>query len=79
MQLKQIYEGSKQNSVPVLVSSALCVYIKANYSSNSFPLMLHVCQAKLAADAAGQTQLCKIHFSAVKKSGGIQNVKSLFI
>lgn len=41
--------------------------------------MLHVCQAKLAADAVGQTQLGKIHFSAVKKSGGIQNVKSLFI
>lgn len=41
--------------------------------------MLHVCQVKLAADAAGQTQLGEIHFSAVKKPGRILNVKSLFI
>ncbi len=41
--------------------------------------MLHVRQAKSAIDAAGQTELGKIHFSAVKKSSRIQNVKSLFI
>lgn len=82
MYVRRIYT-LPQKFIPTQLKSnlyALCVStLKPTIPLILSSLMLHVCQAKLAADAAGRTQLCKIHFSAVKKSGRIQNVKSLFI